>query len=541
MGQYDVIYSNLINEILEDGNWDKDQQVRTTWIDGTPAYTKSLFGKQLIFNELPIVTTKKLAWRTSIKEILLFWVNQTTKKEDFHNANCHVWDEWFLEDGTIGKSYPYQFESRPQKKVVHIKTKRKEKHGQLNQFIKVGELVEPDYESSIASEWIGKKFSTVTFGEYRVIKISNNRATIQFTNTGSFRNIDRTSISKNQNIKDNYYRYLVNVGYWGDVDSVKNMTKEERTVLYHRWYYMIKRCYDSSYPEYHLYGGRGIFVDERWHDFSQYLRDVRIIPQYHLAKNENFEQWDVDKDYYGANYYGLETGVWLQKGDNLVYRNQAYPIKLIKPDGNEEMFLSIADAEKNYSLSNLNKVLKGERNQVRGFKVDHYPQKEGYVFRYELSRNQVVDLINNIKTNPSSRRLMTSFWNDADADEKALQECAYETIWNVSNGKLNLILGQRSLDVGLGCCFNQFQYYILLCMIAQVCDLEVGTFTHQIGSAHIYERHIEPLTTQAKLTQYETPQLHINKNIKDFFDFTIDDFKLINYQHHPTIKMEVAI
>ncbi|MNV55396.1 Thymidylate synthase 1 [compost metagenome] len=131
--------------------------------------------------------------------------------------------------------------------------------------------------------------------------------------------------------------------------------------------------------------------------------------------------------------------------------------------------------------------------------------------------------------------------NIDDAWDMALQPCVWHSQWLVKEGKLHLIVGIRSNDMALGNPFNVFQYYVLQRMVAQVTGYEVGSITFNINDAHVYERHIEPIQEQMQREGFEAPELWINPEIKNFDDFTIDDFKLIGYEFHPSIKMEVAI
>lgn len=307
MGQADRIYDKVTQDILSNGIWDKDQNVRTHWADGMPAYTKSIIATQIQFDntETCILTKKKVAWKTAIREILKFWQEKTNSFESFHEDNIHIWDEWEIQEGkwqgTIGPSYGYQ---------------------------------------------MGKRIRKVPLD----LAIQNM--------------LDKGILSSNVLIEDN------------------------------------------------------------------------------------------------AEY------VWLDQTDYLLWQ-------LIK--------------------------------------------------------------------NPSSRRHVTSLWNIQDLDEMALNPCVWNTQWLVKEKKLHLIVGIRSNDWGLGAAFNQFQYYVLQRMIAQVTGYGIGTLTFNINDVHIYERHIEPLTNQLSLPDYPAPTLWINPNIKSFYDFTIDDFKLIDYQHGPSIRMEVAI
>jgi thymidylate synthase len=155
--------------------------------------------------------------------------------------------------------------------------------------------------------------------------------------------------------------------------------------------------------------------------------------------------------------------------------------------------------------------------------------------------NQVDHLIEQLQTNPASRRHVLSLWNIDDLDQMELYPCWWSTQWLVKEGKLHLITQSRSADLALGCPFNVFQYYVLLRMVAQVTGYEVGTLTCNINDCHIYERHIAPLKEQIKRPQYPAPELIINPEVKCLSDFKISDFTLVNYQHGPKIPMEVAI
>lgn len=278
MSYADIIYNDLIKEILDTGISDENEKVRTIWNDGTPAHTIGIISKQIKFNntEVPIITSKHVAWKSAIKEMLWIWQMKSNKVQDLRNMGVKIWNEWELKDGTIGKAYGYQ---------------------------------------------LGQK--------------------------------------------------------------------------------------------------------------------CRII------NNDVLDQVDY--------------------------------------------------------------------------------------------------LIWSLKNNPSSRRHITTLWDKDDLDKMALQPCVWNTQWIVKQNKLHLIVGIRSNDLALGHPFNVFQYYVLQRMIAQVTNYELGTLTFNINDLHIYDRHIPHLVKQISLEKYSAPELKINPEIKNFYDFKIDDFELINYQHGPKINMEVAI
>lgn len=285
MNQADLQYNQIVSDIVSNGYSDEGENVRTVWKDGTPAHTKSLIGQKMFFDnkEVPILTSKKVAWKTAIKEILWIWQMKSNRVQDLRDMGVKIWNEWELPDGTIGKAYGYQ---------------------------------------------LGKKNRTL------------------------------------------YYPAPIN------------------------------------------------------------------------------EKYKVDQ-------------------------------------------------------------------------VDY--------------------LLHQLKTNPASRRHITTLWNPDELDDMALTPCVWKTQWFVKEGQLHLIVEARSNDMGLGNPFNVFQYNVLQRMIAQVCDLELGEYHYLMGDAHVYLRHIEPLSEQIEQPIYEPPTLWINPEVKNFYDFTINDFRLDNYNHGEAINMEVAL
>lgn len=155
--------------------------------------------------------------------------------------------------------------------------------------------------------------------------------------------------------------------------------------------------------------------------------------------------------------------------------------------------------------------------------------------------DQVSDLIEQIKTNPDSRRLIISAWNVAELPEMKLMPCHCLFQFYVANGKLSCQLYQRSADVFLGVPFNIASYALLTLMIAQVCDLAPGEFVHSFGDVHLYNNHFEQAQLQLTRTAFPLPVMKINPAVKDIFNFQFEDFELVNYQCHPAIKAPVAI
>lgn len=155
--------------------------------------------------------------------------------------------------------------------------------------------------------------------------------------------------------------------------------------------------------------------------------------------------------------------------------------------------------------------------------------------------DQITEVIDQIKMNPDSRRLIVSAWNVAEISNMALAPCHAMFQFYVANGKLSLQLYQRSADVFLGVPFNIASYALLLMMVAQVCDLEVGDYVHTFGDVHIYNNHFEQVNKQLQRTPKALPKMKLNPEIKDIFNFNFEDFTLEDYEPYPGIKAPVAI
>lgn len=155
--------------------------------------------------------------------------------------------------------------------------------------------------------------------------------------------------------------------------------------------------------------------------------------------------------------------------------------------------------------------------------------------------DQVSQLIEQIKTNPDSRRLILSAWNVGELEKMALPPCHTFFQFYVANGKLSCQLYQRSADVFLGVPFNIASYALLTMMIAQVCELELGDFVHTFGDAHIYSNHYDQVNLQLTREPFEKPTMKINPNVKDINDFKMEDFELVGYECHEAIKGQMAV
>lgn len=177
----------------------------------------------------------------------------------------------------------------------------------------------------------------------------------------------------------------------------------------------------------------------------------------------------------------------------------------------------------------------GDLGPVYGYQWRSWPTPEGGHI------DQIAYLVEQIKTNPDSRRHIVSAWNVANVNDMALPPCHTMFQFYVADGKLSCQLYQRSADVFLGVPFNIASYALLTMMVAQACDLELGDFVHTLGDAHLYSNHFEQAQLQLQRTPKALPTMKLNPEVKDLFAFTFDDFELQNYEADPHIPAKVAV
>jgi thymidylate synthase len=177
----------------------------------------------------------------------------------------------------------------------------------------------------------------------------------------------------------------------------------------------------------------------------------------------------------------------------------------------------------------------GNLGPVYGYQWRNWPKPDG------THIDQISQVVDAIKKNPDSRRLIVSAWNVADVDQMKLPPCHAFFQFYVADGKLSCQLYQRSADIFLGVPFNIASYAILTMMVAQVCGLKLGDFVHTLGDAHIYSNHMDQVKEQLSRTPRELPTMILNPKVNDIFGFRFEDFTLENYDPYPAIKAPVAV
>lgn len=243
--------------------------------------------------------------------------------------------------------------------------------------------------------------------------------------------------------------------------------------------------------------------------------------KYLLEYNNNiwnewaFLKWIESDEYNGPDMTDFGHRALVDEAFNEAYKNQ---LRMFK-----DKILNDEEFSKTY----------GDLGNVYGKQWRNFETKNG-------STDQLMEVIEGIKHNPSSRRHIVSAWNPGEIDTMALPPCHTMFQFYVQDNKLSCQLYQRSADIFLGVPFNIASYSLLTHLIAKECNLEVGEFVHTFGDAHIYSNHIEAVKEQLSRDSYEPPTLKINTN-KSIFDIEYEDLEIINYQAHPAIKAPIAV
>jgi thymidylate synthase len=486
MSYADNIFKDMCKDILENGTDTKGEKVRPVWEDGAPAYTIKKFcvvNRYDLSKEFPALTLRKTAFKSCVDEMLWIWQKKSNLTEEL---NSKIWDSWTSPVASTDITY-----IKPNITKSFVETYKDD----------------VDFEREVCG--IGY------YGEYKTEKI---------------------------------------LEYFGD--------ELDRWVSI--WEDIIKECASNK---------------KDTPSICPSLQSCAGFLEY-IIKNNNFKGFSlseltIDKDYCVNNNYDCNSAMllpkkysdllkeeeWYQK-DGLYFFNKlslaqylkrTYALNFIVSDAKTGIDKVSDEIDKyinkcNNEVEIINHRVANEKGCYPRFLLDvnhsigtAYGYQLGVKHKYKEGLFDQVDrVIYDLKNNPFSRRIMTSIYVHNDLHSMGLYPCAYSMTFNVTekDGKLvlNGILNQRSQDVLAANNWNVVQYSVLLHMIAQVCDMQVGEFVHVIADAHIYDRHVDAINELLSREPLPAPTFWINPDIKDFYDFTVDDVKLIDYNTHPQIK-----
>jgi thymidylate synthase len=359
--------------------------------------------------------------------------------------------------------------------------------------------------------------------------------------------------------------------YKGDFRYTGLRAKEgsEEEKLAKSWYKMMNRCYSPDAHNWRFYGGKGVTVNPRWHNPNNFIHDVKEIPHWKY-KQADWNNFELDKDYYASNQYGPDTCIWIQTGENV----RSKVIRIVTPEGEEILVNGYTEASvySGFSRTSLHRfineglpsLLKANNKKIKEWVFEEAPETEssGFVYRRALvdegslgrvygaqlrdwkgeggSVDQLARLVKGIKDKPYDRGHIVTMWNPAELHLMALRPCHCFFQCNVRGRFLDLQLYIRSNDLFLGAPYNIASYALLLSMLAQQTKLEPGELVYTIGDAHIYLNHLDQVREQLTRLPLALPALCLDK-ADSITSYGIGHMRLEGYDPWPAIKGEVSV
>lgn len=574
-------YLNLLRHIRETAR-SKD--------DRTGTGTISVFGYQFrcdISHTIPLLTTKKIHFKSVIHE-LLWIIAGDTSNDSLEEKGVRIWREWATPEhcakqgrapGDLGPLYGSAWREWRASYVALVPPRVKDVEPPVS--YPLWSLEEPDERVRVNSA-LGRKHANASGQEFSVLReykpegADRNVYDIQFIATGFVKKgVAFSAVKEGGIVKDLFAPDIYGVACLGE--SAPGADAFEKG-LYQQWFSMVRRCYDSEHPGYPNYGGKGVFVCNRWLVYSQWRSDVPRVRGWR-ERRLNPTGIELDKDFYSSNCYAPDTCVWLSQALNTAYTGKA--VEAITAGGETRWYLSQNEAARDLGLS-APTVAEGLRTGSAAGCI--FKELVG-PYRLITMVDQLAWVISELRTNPNSRRLVITAWNPANSYRVALETChclfqfyaqeltfeerhkvwitdavfgdnkgisgmeCVETEENVHllnaagipKHRLSCQLYQRSADVFLGVPFNLACYALLTRMVAQVVNMVPGEFIHTFGDVHIYNNHLEQVDLQLSREPYPLPRLSLNPAVKEIDDFKFEDFEIVGYNSHPAIKAEVSV
>ena len=525
--EYMQVYLDLLKDIIDNGT-DKD--------DRTGTGTRSVFGRQIRFDlseGFPCLTTKKMHLGAIIRELLWF-LNGVPDRRILHSgkfdeSRFDIWkgnaldrkDNIRFNGYNIGNLYPVMWRYFP----VAIPTAS----------CYVNRRPGTDTPDDIQHPVIefrkyyrsGEVVNTESCGSYTILgKGTGDNIVLQFNKTGYVTEVSKAT----EHVKDHLMPSVEGIGYhgYGSFDKKSPTYKH----LYRMWQDMLIRCYR---PRENHRGYSHISVSREWHNFSNFYNDAYNLPNFQEFVDSNYT-YNLDKDYFGSAIYCKESCIFISPELN----------KSLNAGGTCNFRVYKFEDKEFFSQTSLENYLYGKRRKLDDTElislgVEIICDDGDRLIRPKIFIDQIANIIEEIKNNSDSRRLVINSWN-VESDRNAVLSACHNTFqFYVANGKLSCQLYQRSGDAFLGVPFNIASYALLTMMVAQACDLEPGEFVHTFGDLHLYNDHFEQAHTQMSREPRPLPKMKINPEVKDLFDFKFEDFELVEYDPHPHIKAKVSV
>lgn len=530
-------YLDLLSDVLKNG---------TPHSDRTGVGTVSVFGRQWRHNfshGFPLLTTKRVPLRWIFEELMWFLRGDTNEK-NLAAKGVDIWKEWANDEGELGPIYGKQW--RNQEKVYYVKQTFLPKP-ETQKIGMVADLVEP----KITGEYVRRCYNSNSCGTYNVInqyRVQGSGRTlevvdVQFQNSGYIATKVSIQAMLEGSVRDPYAPNFCGVACMGDLPGVVD---GEKHWALESWKGMIKRCYDPGHEAYHNYGGKGVWVCNRWLVFSNFVEDIQDIPGWEM-KREYPDEYTLDKDIRGFNVYSPTTCEWVSKIEQSANRSDSAIVECVSPSGEKHQIADVKRFSDDHGLvkqSVLNCV-RNRQAQHKGWRFTPIENPEGYVARYRKI-DQLAKLIAGIKHTPNSRRLIVDAWNPLELQEMSLVPC--HTLFQVKvigDRFLSLHLYARSIDAFLGLPFNIASYALLTMMLAKATKLLPLELIISFGDLHIYTNHIDQVNTQMARDPFDLCEVEIDipwgSGLDGILGCQWNNVIVEGYRHHPKIEGEVAV
>lgn len=337
-------------------------------------------------------------------------------------------------------------------------------------------------------------------------------------------------IIKRKSYKDDYIEngigeiFIPNVQGHGYIGGEYPRSELEKK-LYRVWQDMLIRVYNPR-KNHNAYGK--VKVCKRWLNFNNFYNDCFNLTGYQEFVDSGFK-YQLDKDYYGSEIYSPDTCIFINPSLNKSLNGGGYGFKIYKYDG--KTFHRRSDLQAYRGLSRRANLPKD---------IEIIEDNEEFVVRPIIYIDQIQNMIDTIKNDPNSRRIIVDAWNPRNIDNAVLGVCHPLFQVQILNGKLNLVFMMRSSDTFLGLPFNIASYAILTHLLAYHTGYEVGELVYEGHDVHLYDNHVEQAKLQLSREAYPFPQLKINYK-ESIFDYTLEDFEIVGYQSHAAIKAPIAV
>jgi thymidylate synthase len=550
-------YLDIARNILDKGEWKGNRTgIRTKVLPNQ-------FFSHDMSHGFPLLTTKKVAFKTMATELEGF-IKGVTSKQWYQDRGCHIWDEWcnneqlpkkmIMLDKNENEIWEYISDTEKQnwqKKNPDLGPLGYS-HGWRNfngdytpvPFIwtDLDKTIDIQYESEPSDRPVGKEIEG-KYGVYTVIsydgkdKYHNDRYSVKFHNSGFIKdNLNLSQVMKGK-VFDIYYPNICGVACVGDYSFFQDPVMLEK--LKSQWRQMIHRCYNKKHCLYKKYGAKGIYVENRWLIFANFLEDIQSLEGWN-HKLECWSDYQLDKDIKEKKYYGKESCVWCNRSENSNYTSQNYIFDAVSPKGivyKNNIGLARFCRQHNLKTKIVEASIKNNSNTHHGWKFIRHKNLDTHTKR---GIDQFDNIIKTLKTNPDDRRIVCSAWNPVQLSRMALPPCHLLWVLTHINGKLHLHWTQRSCDMFLGVPFNIASYGLLLVLICKETGLIPGNLSGTLCDCHIYEDHIDKFKIQLSRPPKDLSQIEF-RDWNGIYNWKATDMKLTDYDPYPTIRAKVAV